>query len=73
MMWNYYGGWNWIWMVPMMLVVWAAVVVFIVWAVRSFTGGRGPADPALETLRRRFASGEITQDEFEKNRRALGG
>ena len=41
MMWGY-GGWNWLWMMPAMLVFWAIAIGLIVWAVRATTGpGRG--------------------------------
>ncbi len=33
--------------------------------------GEPPTDPALETLRQRFASGELTQQEYEEQRNLL--
>jgi uncharacterized membrane protein len=64
----------------------AALIVGIVLLVRWLGGGtsappeRGAweekrreeeRDPALETLRRRFAAGEISQEEYENTRKAL--
>ena len=72
MMWGY-GGLNWLWMMPAMLVFWAIAIGLIVWAVRATTGPGGSGDPALQTLRQRLASGEITRDEFEQMKHVLTG
>ena len=60
------GGW--------MLLVWLLVALLVIWAIRALlpAGPRDGGDPALETLRRRFAAGEITEAEYEQARRALG-
>jgi uncharacterized membrane protein len=73
MMWPYYDGGSWLWMVPMMLLFWGGVIVLAIWCVRAFAGNRGSGDPAIATLRRRLAAGEITQDEFEKTKHILQG
>ena len=73
MMWPYLDGASWFWMGAMMLMVWGAVIALVIWALRAFAGARGVGDPAIETLRRRLAAGEISQDEFEKTRRILQG
>jgi len=70
MMWGY-GGLNWLWMMPAMLVFWAIAIGLIVWAVRATTGSGPDGDPALQTLRQRLASGEITRDECEQMEHAL--
>lgn len=69
MMWYYSGG-NWLWMMGVMVIFSGAIVALVVVAVRSFRPRPGQ-DSAMETLRRRFAAGEITQAEFEKSRHAL--
>jgi uncharacterized membrane protein len=52
-------------------ICWLLVVV-----MRNVTGGPGPRwtprDPAADALRYRFASGQITQAQFEEAMRALG-
>jgi uncharacterized membrane protein len=75
MMWPYYAndGWSWLWMSGLMIVFWAAIIVFAVWAVRSLSRGRVAGDDAMATLRRRLAAGEITPEEFEKTKRILLG
>jgi putative membrane protein len=78
MMWWGYGygpGWGWAimgWI--MMVVVWGLIVVGIVALVRllgtrSAGGPQRPADTALEVLRRRYAAGELTKEQFEEMKR----
>jgi putative membrane protein len=55
----------------MMLLSWGVVIALVIWALRAFTGTRNSGDPAIATLRRRLAAGEISQDEFEKTKRIL--
>lgn len=77
MMWPYYGdGWSWVswlWMAGMMVLFWGGVIALAVWLIRS-TGRPGAGrDDAMNSLRKRLAAGEITQDEFEKTKRLLQG
>lgn len=59
----------------MMLLIWGAIIVFIVLAVRWFSvgtpGGSGQSNRAREILEERFARGEIDKEEFEERRRLL--
>ena len=74
MMW--YGGFGSMWFLgPLMMVVfWGGIIVLAVWAIRSFSGGPvGRQDSALDILKRRLASGEITEAEYEQARKALQG
>ncbi len=53
------------------LIVPAALIALVVWAGASLRGGKGPAtqdEAPLEILGRRYASDEISQDEFEQAR-----
>ena len=55
-------------MLPMLL-VWVAPLALVVWAATRLGGLQRPAAPdetPLEILRRRYARGEITQEEFER-------
>lgn len=72
MMWGY-GGLNWWWMAPMMVLFWGAVIAVVVLAVRARTGSGRNGEAALETLRMRLASGDITQEDFDKTSRTLKG
>jgi putative membrane protein len=72
MMWYYgSGGWGWLWMTVIMLVFWGSLIAVAVWAIRSGIGSR--RNDAVEVLRRRLATGEISQDDFEKTKRILQG
>jgi uncharacterized membrane protein len=71
MMWGYYDAWNWLWMVPMMILFWGGFIALAVFAMRSF--GSHNNNEALDILRRRLANGDISQDEFETTRKALQG
>jgi putative membrane protein len=73
MMWyGYYDGWTWLLMAAMMVLFWGGVAALIVLVVRAVTAPKG-GDQAIDVLRRRLASGEISQEEFEKTRRTLQG
>jgi putative membrane protein len=67
--------WHWVdggmWGVGIGMLTWAVVLALIiglvVWLVtRSNAGGQRRSDPAEETLRHRFATGEIDADEYER-------
>lgn len=50
------------------------VVVTIVWLLRgTVAGARTPHDAAWQELRRRYAAGEIDDDEFDRRGRTLRG
>ncbi len=70
MMWGD-GGW-WVFMWIWMAVFWAAVVLGIVWLVRSTGGGSGE-QPAARLLDQRLASGEIEIGEYRTLMREIGG
>ncbi|HIE26873.1 TPA: SHOCT domain-containing protein [Candidatus Poribacteria bacterium] len=67
-----FGMWGGI----MMFVFWIAVIVGIVflvkWIVDQSRTNRGRDESPLEILKRRYASGEITKEEFEEKKRDLG-
>ncbi|HLI55901.1 MAG TPA: SHOCT domain-containing protein [Actinomycetota bacterium] len=71
--WGYYAPWDWLWMALVMLIFWGGVVALVVWAFRGFGAPRGESDPAIDALRNRLASGQISQEEFERTKRALQG
>lgn len=75
-MWHMGDGWGW-WMV----FGWLWMVAFwglIIWAVYAITRPREPGTgagargaTAMEILERRYASGEINDQEFEERRRLI--
>jgi putative membrane protein len=65
---NAMGFFGW----TMMILFWAAVVVLVVWVVRSTVTTRtGWSSDAIGVLERRFAAGEIDRAEFEERKRVL--
>jgi uncharacterized membrane protein len=58
-------------MSTIMLLFWAGVIAVLIWGVRALANPRGREDSGLETLKRRLAAGEISQEEYEKTRRVL--
>ena len=77
-----HGGWGWGWMSLMMVVMvlfWGAVIAGIVWLVRGASWGPMPPErdvrketPA-EILDRRFAEGEISEEDYSARREVLAG
>ena len=74
------AGPGWAWGLAMglgmlaMLAFWAAIIVGVVLLVRWLTAATAAHDQPetpLEILRRRYAAGEITHEEFERMRQAL--
>lgn len=58
----------------MMLLFWAAVIIFIVWAVKEIGGknnGKRDSNSALDILKERYAKGEINKEEFEQKKKDL--
>jgi putative membrane protein len=72
MMWGYTDGSSMVWMGIMMILFWGGAIALIAFAIRAFANGKA-GDPAMDMLRRRLASGEINQEDFDKTRKALQG
>lgn len=66
------AGMGWPGMLTMVL-FWIGVILLIVWGVSALfpTHARTTEPDALEILRRRYARGEISREEFEQARMAL--
>jgi len=70
-------GWGgWLLGGLMMLLFWGGIIAVLFFAVRAFAGnGRQQPTPdgdsALDILKKRYARGEISQEEYEAVRRDL--
>ncbi|MBI2765944.1 MAG: SHOCT domain-containing protein [Chloroflexi bacterium] len=53
------------------LVFWVAIIAFGAWAIAQVGRDRPRTEDAEDVLRRRYAGGEINDQEFESARRAL--
>ena len=74
---GWYGGWGmmgWFGGIGMLLVL-AGLVALVALLVRTprSTEQNPPPDTAIEVLRRRYAAGEISRQEFEQMRQTLTG
>jgi putative membrane protein len=73
------GAWGWIGGIFMMIfwiLIIVALALFIRWLV-SADGNRsrllpGPGESAVDILKKRYARGEITKEQFESMKRDLG-
>jgi putative membrane protein len=74
MRWGHGLGWLWpIFMIIFFIVMIIGIIMLIRWAVVSGSGRQGTTsgDSALESLRLRYAKGEIDKDEFEEKKKIL--
>jgi len=72
------GGFGWGWFMPIFFIIfWGLVIWGIVALVRGRSESRGSdsgssrPDSALEILKRRYAKGEITKEEYEEKKHDL--
>ena len=72
MMWNYDGGWSWLWMGGTMLLFWAGITLLAIWTLRAITSSKADRNPAKADLNRRLAAGEISREEFDRSSKSLG-
>ena len=62
-----FGGW-WLIGTILMVLFWIAIILLAIWVVRSLFPHqmRSGHDQALETLRQRYAAGEINAAEYKQ-------
>ncbi len=60
-----YGGWI------LGFIFWILVLIGLVLLIKYLWEGRGRKDSAIEILKRRYASGEISKEEFEEKKKDL--
>ncbi len=67
-----YGGW-WLIGIGMMVLFWVAIILLVIWVVRSLFPRqmRSGRAQALETLQQRYAEGSINAAEYEQARARL--
>jgi putative membrane protein len=68
------GNWRWMWIMWIGgFVLFVLLVFLVVYGFRN--GGRGttppPREPPLDVLKRRYAAGEISREEYEQMRKDL--
>ena len=64
-----FGGW-WLIGMGMMVLFWVAIILLVVWVVRSLVPRERSSghDQALEILQQRYTKGEINAAEYEQAR-----
>lgn len=72
--WGMMGGFGFIWM----LLFWGVLIALAVWLISqlfpSAPSGSGQAGPsAREILKRRYASGELTEEQYQQMRQQIEG
>ncbi len=67
-----FSGW-WLLGMGMMVLFWIAIILLVIWVVRSFFPQqmRSGRAQALETLQQRYAAGSISAAEYEQARARL--
>lgn len=80
--WGMMESWGGLWWGPIGMIIWllllVAIVVAVVWMVRSTGQGGGRELPprrsaGLDVLEERYARGEIDRDEYVQKKRDLTG
>ena len=67
-------GWGWLGIgILHMVLFWGLVILAFVAIVKWLTGGTGSFDDvrAIDILKKRYAKGELTREEFERMQREL--
>ena len=79
---DYFWQWHTWWIFPMFMpIFWLVIIGLCLYfifgrrgAPRPWEPGRGPeAETALDILKKRYAKGEITKEEFEQMKRDISG
>ena len=75
MHWYDHMNWGWGWGGGTMMILWivvlAAIVYFVARASQRGGAPSAPPDSAIDILRKRYARGEISKEEFEERKRDL--
>lgn len=70
-------GWGWTlfgWI--FMVLFWAAIILLIIWLYKQIRGpavGPPAGETALDVLKKRYAAGEITKEQYGEMRKELEG
>ena len=71
-----YWGWGGMWIG---WIIWLVIIAAIIWVVASLVGRskRGeenahPTESAMDILKKRYAKGEITKEQFDQMKKDLG-
>lgn len=73
--WGTHGGWGWLWMIFTLFFL-AGIVLLIIFLIRYIQGSEKKhlppsSEEPLEIIKRRYAKGEITKEQFEQMKKDL--
>lgn len=68
---NYGCGFGGMFMWIFFVIITALVAYFVIKAIRTNTPGRTPQETPLDILKRRYAQGEITKEDYEKMKKDI--
>ncbi|MDA8170563.1 MAG: SHOCT domain-containing protein [Nitrospiraceae bacterium] len=71
MMWYGFGVLGWLMMVAIWVLVILGLIYLIRWLSHSARQGEGRQETALDVLKKRYARGEISKEEFEDKKKDL--
>lgn len=69
---NYGCGFGGMFMWIFFVIITALVAYFVIQTIRKSTPGRTPQETPLDILKRRYAQGEITREDYDKMKRDIG-
>ncbi|WP_153464213.1 SHOCT domain-containing protein [Halobacillus sp. SY10] len=53
------------------LIILVAIILIVVWMMKPNTSKKPPQDGSLESLKRRLANGEISEEEYDRLKKKL--
>ncbi len=66
----HWGDYSWGWGMgfggPFMVIFWLLVIVCIAYLIKRMAGGDKKDETALDILKKRYAKGEISREEYER-------
>jgi putative membrane protein len=77
---EYFWHWSFWWFPMLMPIFWIVIIAVVLYLIFRRGGPRkpwepgqepGPRESALDILKRRYAKGEITKDQFEQMKRDI--
>jgi len=74
-MWDMSLGMDWWWIFGgiWMFIFWGSLIAIIVWGIKKLTerGGTATRSDPLDVVKKRYASGELSREEFEQIKKDL--
>jgi len=55
-----------------MMLLWLGVIVAGIWVVKTLSTGKPENDSPMDMLKKRYAKGDISKDEYDRMKRDIG-